>query len=61
VSVAKELQVKDWEVLQKSSPVAGLWRIDLSWPKFGSRKYFQLDLVGVPGFLWLSKEKTVMF
>ena len=61
VSVAKELQVKGWEVLQKSSPAAGLWRIDLSWPKFGPRRYFQLDLVGVPGFLWLSKEKTVMF
>ena len=61
VSVAKELQVKAWEVLQKSSPAAGLWRIDLSWPKFGPRRYFQLDLVGVPGFLWLSKEKTVMF
>jgi hypothetical protein len=38
-----------------------LWQIDILKPQRGYRKYFYLDLTGVPGLLWLSKEKTVAF
>ena len=58
---AENRQIENWTVLQKQSPEAGLWRIDAEKPKKGSRKYFYLDLTGVPGLLWLSKEKTVAF
>lgn len=59
--VAEERQIKAWDVLQRAAPDAGLWRIDLGMPAKGPRRYFQLDLTGTPGFLWLSREKTVSF
>ena len=58
---AENRQIENWTVLQKQSPEAVLWRIDAEKPEKGSRKYFYLDLTGVPGLLWLSKEKTVAF
>ena len=58
---AENRQIENWTVLQKQSPEAGLWRIDAEKPEKGSRKYFYLDLTGVPGLLWLSKEKAVAF
>ena len=41
--------------------MAGLWRIDVCKPQAGNRKYFYVDLTGVPGLIWLSREKTVAF
>jgi hypothetical protein len=54
-------QIENWSVLQKLSPEPGLWQIDIFKPKRGNRKYFYLDLTGVHGLLWLSREKTVEF
>ena len=50
-------QTMEWTALQPESPMPGLWRIDI-------RKHVRacwIDLTGVPGLLWLSKEKTVSF
>ena len=58
---AENRQIENWAVLQRQSPVAGLWQIDILKPQRGYRKYFYLDLTGVPGLLWLSKEKTFAF
>ena len=58
---AQNVQIGEWEVLQRQSPDAGLWRIDILKPEKGHRKYFYLDVTGVPGLVWLSKKKTVEF
>ena len=50
----------DWIAVQPKSPAAGLWRVDFR-PPVAAPKSFRLDLTGVPGLLWLSKEKTVSF
>ena len=58
---SQNAQIEDWTVLQEHSPAAGLWRIDILKPERGHRKYFYLDVTGVPGLVWLSKDKTVAF
>ena len=60
-AAAENRQIENWAVLQRQSPVAGLWQIDILKPQRGYRKYFYLDLTGVPGLLWLSRDKTVTF
>jgi hypothetical protein len=45
-----------WELAQMDKPVSGLWRIDFD--KSGNATC-SLDIVGVPGLLWLSPSKTV--
>lgn len=42
-------------------PIEGLWQIDVTKPLRGYRRYFYIDLTGVPGLLWLSRDKTVTF
>ena len=49
---------ENWITVQPKNPAAGLWRVDFR-PKAAAPKSFRLDLTGVPGLLWLSKEKTV--
>lgn len=59
--VVETPQIENWSVLQQSLPVEGLWQIDVTKPLRGYRRYFYIDLTGVPGLLWLSREKTVSF
>ena len=59
--VSQNGQIENWSVIQEHSPEAGLWRIDISKPEKGNRRYFYLDITGVPGLIWLSREKTVNF
>ena len=59
--VSQIRQIENWSVLQRHNPEAGLWQIDILKPERGHRKYFYLDVTGVPGLIWLSREKTVEF
>ena len=49
-----------WKVFQLRDPTPGLWGFAVR-PPTAAPKSFRLDLTGVPGLLWLSKEKTVSF
>ena len=60
-SVAKKGQIEHWSVLQAKKPAKGLWRLDVTKPLRGTRKYFQLDFTGAPALLWLSPEKFVSY
>jgi hypothetical protein len=59
--VSQIRQIENWSVLQQASPESGLWQIDILKPERGYRRYFYLDITGVPGLIWLSREKTVEF
>ena len=61
ITASQKPQIENWDVLQQKDPMAGLWRIDVCKPQAGNRKYFYVDLTGVPGLIWLSREKTVAF
>ena len=61
IAASQKPQIENWDVLQQKDPIAGLWRIDVCKPQAGNRKYFYVDLTGVPGLIWLSSEKTVSF
>ena len=50
-------QTMEWTALQPESPEPGLWRVDIR----KLERTCWIDLTGVPGLLWLSKEKTVSF
>ncbi len=50
-------QTMEWTALQPESPIPGLWRIDVR----ELERSCWIDLTGVPGLLWLSREKTVSF
>ena len=50
-------QTMEWTALQPELPEPGLWRIDVR----KLERTCWIDLTGVPGLLWLSKEKTVSF
>lgn len=60
-SVACNRQIEQWSVLQSRSPANGLWRLDITKPSRGARRYFQLDFTGLPALLWLSPEKFVSY
>jgi hypothetical protein len=50
-------QTLGYAMIHKESPVSGLWHLDV---ESNERSCF-IDITGVPGLLWLSREKTVSF
>lgn len=50
--------ISNWNKCVRDKPAAGFWKITLARPSEGCFEDSRYDLAGVPGFLFLSEEKT---